>query len=561
MLSILHDWFLAMIRRVLSFVVALVSVWLTGPVWAEGRYALIIGNDSYQAVPGLEKARNDAKAIHTALSGVGFQSTLVLDADQLGLLSALSAFSNQIKPGDEAVFYFAGHGIEIDGSNYLLPTDVPEVRPGGELVMTQRALKVETVVDSLRAKGARISLLIIDACRDNPFPKEGTRSIGATRGLAKVTAPEGAFMIFSAGAGQTALDRLSNDDQDPNSVFTRILLPRLVEPGLPIHELARQVRTDVRKLAQSVNHEQFPAVYDEFDGELVLVPAKLPLGEPKPADANLTAASNCTDARADWEIIAQTESKAALESFVATYAQCPVLTAMAGERLAALLSKDTTVTPEKPDPAAPALQTAVVKQGTGAMEDCETYADPNKSSIFSLTPAQIETAIEVCRTALAEDPSGGRAGALLGRMLYAGEKYDEALTVTQAAVEAGSVDAMSSMGVLYQKGRGVKKSPTEAAKWYQAAADGGSLTGMYNLGLLYEAGFGVARDYDRAAELYINALRGENTWLLDRAKDKPKEVMRKIQSRLHDEGVYDGPVDGAFGPKTREALQKLTGTR
>lgn len=553
-----------MIRFLWTLISTVLVLGFAGQAMAEGRFALVIGNDSYQSVPSLEKARNDARAVDAALTAVGIKSTLVLDGDQLALLSALSNFSNQIKPGDEAVFYFAGHGVEIDGSNYLLPTDIPEVRPGGELVMKQRAINVDTVVSSLQEKGARVSLLIIDACRDNPFPKEGTRSVGTTRGLAKVTAPEGAFLMFSAGAGQTALDRLSEDDENPNSVFTRILLPHLVEPGLPIHEMARKVRTDVRQLAQTVHHEQFPAVYDEFDGELTLVPASAN------ADAQTTAeqpaqASSCADARADWEIVSQSSSKVALESFVSTYASCPVLAALATERLASLATGASAESPDAISQAAtnePAVKDESVEAPVSAyLAECVQLADPNLSSITALTKNQINLAIKSCRAAMDENDQGGRASALLGRMLYAAGEYDEAYTVSMIAVEAGSADGMSNLGVLYQKGRGVKKSETEAARWYQAAADGGSLTGMYNLGLLYESGIGVKRDFDRAAELYMQALRGKNTWLLDRAKDKPKGVMSKIQTKLRDEGIYDGVVDGSFGPKTREALEKLAETQ
>ena len=502
-----------MISRILSAFVAVVLAWVSLPAFADGRYALVIGNDTYQSVPSLLKARNDAQSVHDALSGVGFDSTLVLDGDQLTLLSALSAFANKIKPGDETVFYFAGHGIEIDGSNYLLPTDVPEVRPGLELVMTQRALQVETVVDTLRQKGARVSLLIIDACRDNPFPKEGTRSIGATRGLGRVTAPEGTFLMFSAGAGQTALDRLSGDDGNPNSVFTRVLLPRLVEPGLPIHELAREVRTEVRKLAQSVNHDQFPAVYDEFDGELALVPASLEgrslKVEPVPQAQAQSAqvADPCSAARADWAIVAQTESKAALEGFVATHAVCPILTALATERLAALqaaggkeLASLSTLTKD----------VVAADARTGELKQCQELADPATVSFDDLVAGDINRTIDICRRALSSEPEGGRAAALLGRVLSASGQVEEAFTVTKQGADAGDAFAMNNLAVMYEQGQGVTRNDFDAVRWYQAAAEAGSSVAMANLGWMYEAGKGVGQSDTEAARWYRAAADAGN---------------------------------------------------
>lgn len=504
-----------MIRRILSLFAIILAVVFSVPAWADGKYALVIGNDDYLSVPSLLKARNDAQAVHDALAGVGFDASLVLDGDQLAMLSALSAFANKIKPGDEAVFYYAGHGIEIDGSNYLLPTDVPEVKPGLELVMTQRALQVETVVDTLRQRGARVSLLIIDACRDNPFPKEGTRSIGATRGLGRVTAPEGTFLMFSAGAGQTALDRLSGEDGNPNSVFTRVLLPRLIEPGLPIHELAREVRTEVRKLAQSVNHDQFPAVYDEFDGEMSLVPASLegrsikvePVPQGQGQQVINQVADPCSAARADWAIVAQTESKAALEGFVATHYVCPILTALAQERLAALeaaggkeLASLSTLTK---DVVAADARTTELKQ-------CQDLADPATVSFDDLSAGDINRTIDICRSALASEPEGGRAAALLGRVLSAAGQVDEAFKVTKQGADAGDAFAMNNLGVMYEQGQGVTRSDFEAVRWYQAASDAGSSVAMVNLGWMYESGKGVGQSDEEAARWYRAAADAGN---------------------------------------------------
>jgi hypothetical protein len=109
-------------------------------------------------------------------------------------------------------------------------------------------------------------MIILDACRDNPFAADGTRSVGGTRGLARVEAPEGTFVMYSAGAGQTALDRLSDNDDDPNSVFTRSLVPLIRTKGLGLQDVALKVREQVVELANSAGFKQTPAYYDQVIG-------------------------------------------------------------------------------------------------------------------------------------------------------------------------------------------------------------------------------------------------------------------------------------------------------
>lgn len=254
--------------RSLRWLLALVlTATFPSTVLAQDRYALVIGNDTYENVSVLQKARNDAEAVAAALSSTGFDVTILLDADRRELFRSLNTFVQRLQPGDEAVFYFAGHGVEVEGRNYLLPTNVPAMRPGEERLLTSESLAADDILADMQNSGARVSVLILDACRDNPFPSEGTRSLGRSSGLARLEPPEGAFIMFSAGTGQSALDGLSSDDPNPNSVFTRALLPLLTEPGLPIHQIARRLRREVQGLASSVGHSQRPAYYDEVTGD------------------------------------------------------------------------------------------------------------------------------------------------------------------------------------------------------------------------------------------------------------------------------------------------------
>ena len=248
-----------------------------GPAAAK-RYALVVGNNGYANVPALQKAVNDADAMAKTLEAVGFSVLRATDVARRELNRKLDEFTSQLQPGDEALFYYAGHGVEIAGQNYLLPTDIPSAQPGKEDLIKRESIAVHDVLDSIRSRGARVSILVLDACRDNPFPARGTRSLGGSRGLARMPAPEGTFIMYSAGVGQTALDRLSDNDPNPNSVFTRSLIPLLQQPGLSLPQTARQVRRDVQALAKTISHDQRPAYYDEVTGDFFFKP-----GEAAPA--------------------------------------------------------------------------------------------------------------------------------------------------------------------------------------------------------------------------------------------------------------------------------------
>jgi hypothetical protein len=125
-----------------------------------------------------------------------------------------------------------------------------------------------SVLDPLTNKKVKLTLALIDACRDNPFLKTtSTRSTSNSRGLAPTTPATGQLIVYSAGSGQTALDRLGPDDKDKNGVFTRVLLSEMKKNNAPIHQVIRNVRSEVVKLARSIGHDQVPAIYDQVDGD------------------------------------------------------------------------------------------------------------------------------------------------------------------------------------------------------------------------------------------------------------------------------------------------------
>ncbi len=254
-------------RLILSiFCFGLIAMGVADPVAAK-RVALVVGNDNYAEVVKLQKAVNDARAVADALKEVGFEVIRAENVMRREMNRHIQLFTSRLNAGDEALFFYAGHGVEIAGRNYLLPTDVPSATPGKEDFVKAESIPVDQILDSIRNRGTRVSILVLDACRNNPFPSDGTRSLGGSRGLARMPAAEGTFIMYSAGVGQTALDRLSDDDQNPNSVFTRSLIPLLKQTGFSLTKTARQLRRDVQKLAATVSHDQRPAYYDEVTGD------------------------------------------------------------------------------------------------------------------------------------------------------------------------------------------------------------------------------------------------------------------------------------------------------
>ena len=226
------------------------------------RVALVIGNDNYLAVSKLQKAGNDANAMARELRNAGFAVQLHQNLNYRATVRAVESFTQGIQGGDEVVVFYAGHGVQIKNGSYLLPTDI-EVNSESEVEKT--AYDLLTLTEKLAEAKPAFSLVIVDACRDNPLKSKG-RSIGNARGLSAIEAPKGQMIVYSASRGQQALDRLLEKDPNPNSVFTRELISRMKVPGLKIEDLMRDVQNSVEELAKSVRHEQRPAIYNESRG-------------------------------------------------------------------------------------------------------------------------------------------------------------------------------------------------------------------------------------------------------------------------------------------------------
>jgi formylglycine-generating enzyme required for sulfatase activity len=257
--------------RVVVFAVLILLIALgIGPAHAEKRVALVVGNNRYANLSDreqLQKAVSDAQAVGRALREIKFDDVIV--GENLGrqaFVDKLDELTGKLSPGDTAFFFFSGHGVVLDGVNYVLPADVPDVAAGQITRLKGAALAEDYITSELLRSGARVAVVVLDACRNNPFARGGTKGPGAEKGLQPRDPPSGVFTLYAAGRNEAALDRLYDGDRDPNGVFTRALLPALRRPGLDLTGIAIDVKEQVTRLASSVRHEQHPAYYDGTSG-------------------------------------------------------------------------------------------------------------------------------------------------------------------------------------------------------------------------------------------------------------------------------------------------------
>ena len=241
------------------------------PAHAEKRVALVVGNNDYRNVPKLLKAVNDARTMGDTLKQLGFTVMVAENQSRQAFSQTLLAFDKAVEAGDTAFFFFAGHGFEIAGQNFLLPTDVPAATEGQEELVRDASILADRIIERLQNRKVRTAILVFDACRNNPFERAGTRAVAGGGGLAPMTQlPEGVFSVFSAGPRQTALDRLSNDDTNPNSVFTRTFAKELTQPGVNLVQVAQRTRRLVSEMAETVRHKQIPVYFDQMVDDVFL---------------------------------------------------------------------------------------------------------------------------------------------------------------------------------------------------------------------------------------------------------------------------------------------------
>lgn len=252
---------------------ALFAALLALPVHA-GRLALVIANNAYEELDPLLNTHADGEAYADAFATLGYEVIFLRDLDLDGMSDGVDRFLDRVRPGDDLAFVYSGHGWSDGQVNYLVPTDAP--REGSDRRVKRASLALKNgfngILDELHKAGGTRVVAIVDACRDRPFQSAaGTRSTAMSRGLAPVQAATGTFVIFSAGEGQRALDRLSTDGPGTRpSVFTRHFAPLLTQ-RIPLEAAISKAQVATAEAARSQNnHVQHPAYYDQVLGDTCL---------------------------------------------------------------------------------------------------------------------------------------------------------------------------------------------------------------------------------------------------------------------------------------------------
>ena len=459
---------MSMSRRILTaFAAVLAFCALIGsPALAGVRLALVIGNAKYQNVPALANPSNDAGDLAQALRGIGFEVIEQKDASREAMANAVRDFSERLRGVDVALFFYSGHGMQMNGENYLLPVDAKIENPADVRFNT---INLTDIQQEMEGSG-RANIIILDACRTNPFADKLAHSGRAVtaRGLGRVDATgEGSLIVYATQPNNVAYDGTGR-----NSPFTASLLKHVVTPGLEVRQMLSRVRGDVLDVTE---RRQTPWDSSSLVGDVFLA------GSPKTADSAAVAPAEAAPAA------------------VAAVSPQPAPAA--------------TPTPNG---------TPATREADEPKTDCERvvyFAPPHAS------PEQIkrgkhidwEAGLKICGAAVAADPGNASLQYHYAQTLFNTKNTPEAFQHFKIAADAGNMDAVVSLGFMYVMGKGVLKNDQNAFELFNKAALAGNSTAMGDLGLMYKEGRFVRQDPAKGLEWVEKAIEAGNSFALAQA--------------------------------------------
>ena len=475
---------------------------------AAQRVALIIGNGKYAAAPTLRNPVSDAHDLASSLRILGFDVIEMEDATRANMAEAIRNFSGKLTGSDTALFFYAGHGLQLNGENYLVPIDahiqgVADVRFG--------TINLNDIMGEMDGKD-RANIIILDSCRDNPFAEvlsKSGRSIGTTRGLGRVdNTGVGTLVVYSTQPNNVALD-----GDGRNSPFTAALLKHVATPGLEIRQMISRVRSDV---LDATNRVQVPWDNSSLIGEVFLSAAReappaaqttAPSGLPGPDTAELLF----------WQSVARADTREMYDGYLSHYGDKGQFAFLARQRLEEL-SRLASLPPASASPAirntpdASASESAT-KPADVLVTDCDRAAAAVISTVklpgvIGRNIAAIDpvTAVPACQAAVQRYPNEPRFKYELGRAQIAAKNFIEGNQAYEAAMKAGNVDAMGGLGTSYHIGRGIPQNYQRAFELLTKAADLNDPNAMISLGAMYADGHFVQKDPGKAQALYDKAI-------------------------------------------------------
>jgi TPR repeat protein len=486
----------------------------TGRASAEKRIALVVGNSAYQNVTRLDNPKNDAALIAATMRDLGFMlvgNGPQLDLDKAGLDRAVQNFGRSIQGADVALFYYAGHGVQVNGSNFLVPVNA---NPTREADVDFQMVDVNVILRQMQGSGTRLNLVILDACRNNPFGVGGLRATQG--GLAQMRAPEGTLISYATQPGSVA------QDGDLNSPYTRALASTVRHPGLDIFQTFNQVGLAVKR---ATGGAQQPWVSSSpIDGDFYFVPPPglsashqpdAPVQDipksPGASDSNdarrsLEKSANAGDAIAMVKLGFMYEKGNAGPQDLAGarrwYERAAAAGNTTGMRNMGVLYRDGVGVAKDPTEARKWFEKSAAAANSDAMNSLGLFYQTGYGA-----PADYATARKWFEKAAAAGQSGSMVN--LGFLYEKGYGVNQDVTGArqwyEKAAAAGNVFGMKNLGVLYRDGIGVARDFTEARKWFEKAAATGNAVGMTNLGNLYLGGRGVTQDRTEARKWFAKA--------------------------------------------------------
>jgi len=273
------------------------------PVAGEARTALIIGNGAYHSAP-LKNPVQDARGMADALRKGGLRGTLLENATRSRMVQAIRDFGQTIQGGGVGLLYYAGHGMQVKGKNYLVPVDADLA---SEDEVPYNTLDADAILAKMESARNRLNILILDACRNNPFARSFRSS---AQGLAQMDAPAGSYIAFATSPGRTAADGTGS-----HGLYTQHLLDQLARPGIKVEDVFKRVRASVMRDSQQ---QQVPWESSSITGDFYFVPgalAETPLVNVPPVGATLTLLDRCMAARGgtqSWQAVRTLRTKGRL---------------------------------------------------------------------------------------------------------------------------------------------------------------------------------------------------------------------------------------------------------
>jgi hypothetical protein len=305
-----------LLRLALSLLVAAA---MATAAHAERRIALVIGNSAYSGVSPLANPKNDADLMAKTLKSVGFEVTMLVDADQRTMKQAMLDFGRKLRAGaDASLFYYSGHGVQAKGENYLIPVDAA-IKDEGELDL--QAIDVNAFLQVMDNASSKVNIIILDACRNNPFASS-LRS--ASRGLTMVDAPRGTYIAYSTG-----VDQVAEDGTGANSPYTEALARAIIKPGVKLEDAFKEAR---RLVEAATDNKQVPWETTSITGDFYFLrkaqkpPAAPPANPDAPPSAPPSTPPRSPAVAPDetaWQTIAASTDPADFAGFLQAFPHGP----------------------------------------------------------------------------------------------------------------------------------------------------------------------------------------------------------------------------------------------